>query len=144
MSIFVNKKDAGISEDQGPTENSMENQIRISSEAVKRAETDEDKLVSLLFLAGDYRQNEQYDQAIAQYQQVLNRDSSNIQALGGMVLCYQAKRDAENTIKYAQQALASIESSDDKDTESIEYYQQVIQKTQNGVFPMMQNEESSP
>lgn len=108
------------------TVNSIDNQININSKEVDSSQGQEDRIIALLFLASDYLQAGRYDDAVAQYENVLQLDPNNQQALGGLIICYREKKDVTNSIRYLEQIITLLDSRHPKDQELISHYRALL------------------
>jgi tetratricopeptide (TPR) repeat protein len=134
VTSYLDRDNDSYTSDPLSVTNSIENQIKINSEEANKATTNEEKITSLLFLASDYRQSKQYDNAITQYKAVLVIDSNNQQALGGLILCYTDLKDATNSILYLERMISLLESRSTEDQELLEHYKTLLEGVRRGEF----------
>lgn len=137
--LWSKHKDKSSRDTQDLGVNSIDNQISVNQNSVKSAASNEDKITALLLLASDYTQAKKYDDAILQYQTILQIDANNQAAIGGLIICYRAKKDVDNSVTYIQRMLGILEALPEKDAELIQRYNQLLNDAKKGKFAFVRD-----
>lgn len=114
--------------------NSVDRQITLGNERLSGAKTNEEKIDSLLFLAGDYRKKKDFDRAIQSYEQVLSLSPDNETAVTGLATTYYEIKDRDNSQRYLEKLIDLLNRPGNPNKDSLPIYEKMLANVKNNDF----------